>query len=96
MADKKYEKFADYKKNPVQMVIIKGGIRKGKYFYLYKLSSKGFTEMPKYSCQWVCLKEVKPFKVLKLKVNDYEHLTRKATKKDIKYYNSIVGKFSKN
>jgi hypothetical protein len=93
LIDKKYDKFADYNKNPVQMVVINGEIRKGESFYLYKISSKDFTEKPKNSHQWFSFKKVKPLEILKLEVDDYNYLTRKATKKDIKYYKSIIGKF---
>lgn len=90
MIDKKYKKFADYSKKPVQMVVIDGDIRKGKSFYLYKLSSKGFREAPKGSHQWVCFEKVRPIEIQKLKVDDYKHLFRKATEKDKTYFESLI------
>ena len=68
LVDKKYKKFADYSKKPVQMVIINGNIRKGKHFYLYKLSSRCFKEMPRGSHQWLSFEKIIPKKIIKLKV----------------------------
>ncbi|MCK4670253.1 MAG: hypothetical protein KAT43_03540 [Nanoarchaeota archaeon] len=93
LVDRRYKKYADYSKKPVQMVLINGNIRKGKTFYLYKLSSRGFTEAPKGSHQWINLKEVKPIEMQELKVDDYKHLCRKATKKDKEFFESLIGKF---
>jgi hypothetical protein len=94
LIDKKYQKFADYSKEPVQMVLINGEIRNGKVFYLYKLLNKNFKEMPEGSHQWVSLKSEKPIEVIELNVDDYKHLVRVATKKDIDLFNSLIGKFS--
>jgi len=94
LVDKKYQKYADYSKNPVQMVILDGDIRRGEYGYLHKLDSKDFKELPEGSHQWVCMKEVKPIEIIKIKVDDYEHLTRKASKKDKEYFKSMISKFS--
>lgn len=94
LIEKRAIKFADYRKKPVKMVIIKGRIRKGKKFYLYKLNTKGFREAPKGSHQWMSLKEVNPIEILELRVNDYLHLCRRATKKDKQYYQSLTGRFS--
>ena len=53
-----------------------------KYFYLYTLPSDTFKEIPKGSTQWVSFKPVKPIKIERLRVSDYIHLIRKATKKE--------------
>ncbi|MBR9682516.1 MAG: hypothetical protein GOV02_02480 [Candidatus Aenigmarchaeota archaeon] len=94
LSEKKAVKFADYSKNPVEMVIISGKLRKGKKFYLYKLNRKGFKEMPKESHQWVCLEEIKPLEIIELNVDDYIYLCRKATKKDKELFQSLISKFS--
>lgn len=94
LADKKVPKFADYSKNPVQLVLIEGDIRKGKQFYLHKLQNRNFKEMPKNSHQWVSFKPVKPIEIQKLKVDDYSHLARKANKNDKEKYRSMLGRFS--
>lgn len=93
LADKKLHKFADYTKKPVQLVLIEGNIRTGKKFYLHKVKSIGFKEMPKESHQWISFNNVKPIEILELCVNDYKHLVRKAKKKDKEYYYRIIGKF---
>jgi hypothetical protein len=94
LADKKLHKFADYSKNPVQLVLIEGSIRTGKKFYLYKLHKTNFKETPKGSHQWVSIKSIKPIEILELNVDDYKHLVRKANKKDKENYLSMIGKFS--
>jgi len=91
MVNKKYKKFGDFRKTPMKMVIINGWIRTGEKLYLHKLSSRGFKESPKGSHQWLKEKEIKPIKILELNVNDYKHLCRKATKKDIEYFKSMIG-----
>lgn len=94
LADKKLHKFADYSKKPVQLVLFEGDIRKGKKFYLHKLPSTSFKEMPEGSHQWVSFKPVKPIEIQELNVDDYKHLVRKASKKDKERYFSMIGKFS--
>ena len=96
MVDKKYKKFGDFRTKPMIMVIISGWIRTGKKLYLHKLSSRGFKEQPKGSHQWVKEKEAKPLEIIELNVNDYKHLCRKANKKDIEYFKSCLGMFSKD
>lgn len=76
------------------MVLVEGDIRKGKKFYLHKVKSTGFKEMPKGSHQWVLFSKVKPIEILELNVDDYKHLVRKANKKDKEYYYSLIGKFA--
>ncbi|MBR9678866.1 MAG: hypothetical protein GON13_01215 [Nanoarchaeota archaeon] len=95
LADKKLHKYADYTKNPVQLVLIEGNIRIGKKFYLHRIKSENFKEMPKNSHQWFSHKEIKPAEIIELKVDDYKHLVRKASKKDKEYYYSMIGKFLK-
>lgn len=95
MVDKKYQKFGDFNKKPMIMVIIGGWIRTGEKLYLYKLSSRGFKEAPSGSHQWLIQKEVKPLKTIELNVDDYSYLCRKATEKDIEYFKSCIGMFSK-
>jgi len=64
--------------------IIYSGWPEQKEVYLYVLPSEEFVNIPKGSCQWVSFKSVKPICVKKLKLSDYIHLVRKASKKEIK------------
>jgi len=74
-----------YRKNSTKVVtIIYDGWPKQKYFYLYTLPSKTFTNKPKGSSQWVSLRKVLPKKAEKLRVEDYIHFLRKATKQEKK------------
>jgi len=61
--------------------IIYRGWPKQKYIYLHTLNSKNFKNIQKSSCQWISEKPVKPIKTEKLKIKDYLHLIKKATKK---------------
>lgn len=93
LVDKKFQKFADYSKEPIQMVIIDGDIRKGELFYLYKFLNKGFQEMPKGSHQWFSFKSQNPIEIFELMVDDYKYLVRIANEEDKKLFNSRIGKF---
>ncbi len=74
-----------YRKKSTKVdTIIYSGWPKQKYFYLYTLPSKTFTNKPKGSSQWVSLRRVLPKKVEKLRVEDHIHLLRKATKQEKK------------
>lgn len=64
--------------------IVHEGWPRRKYFYLYTLPSDTFKEIPKGSTQWVSLEPVKPIKIERLRVSDYIHLIRKATRKEEK------------
>lgn len=54
-----------------------------KYVYLYYLPSESFKRSSRKSPQWISVVKVKPLKIEKLKIKDYLHLVRKATKKEI-------------
>jgi restriction endonuclease S subunit len=60
--------------------VVYGSLPKSKFFYLCILPSNNFTKVD--SWQWVSYKSIKPIKVEKLKVKDYAHLVRKATKEE--------------
>jgi len=60
--------------------IIHIGKPKQKYIYLYTLSSKGFKPTPSIKGQWISKKFVKPIKIEKINIEDYEHLIRYSKK----------------
>lgn len=78
------------------MVVVKGKIRTGKEFYLYKLDSKDFEKCKGVSHQYYSKEEVKPIKVLELKVDDYIHLIRIGDKKDQDCFEKMRNKFYKD
>lgn len=63
--------------------VVYEGWPKQKYVYLYTLPSESFSRSSKKSSQWISKKPVKPTKIEKLKIKDYLHLIRKATKKEV-------------
>jgi hypothetical protein len=77
-----------------QLVVISGEIRKGKEIYLYKLPAETFrnTGVPSDRPEWVSMEPVQPCAVEVVKVNDYVHLVRFATKEDIEFYKKHGGK----
>ena len=60
--------------------IIYGNWPSNKYFYLHILSSEKFRNQPRGSHQWISFKSVKPKETMRLKVDDYKRLVRRATK----------------
>jgi hypothetical protein len=58
--------------------------------YLYYLPSENFEKVDNW--QWVSYEEVKPIKVKKIKVKEYIHLVRKATKKEKERFYKKHGK----
>ncbi len=67
---------------PAIDAVMYGGFPEKQYFYLYTFSSKNFKNIPKGSTQWISSKPVKPLKIEKMRIKDYLHLIRKATKKE--------------
>ena len=61
--------------------IIYEGWPKQDYFFLYSIFPKTFTKSIKIKHQFISKEPIKPIKIEKLKVKDYLHLVRKATKK---------------
>lgn len=73
--------FEKYKKGKSKGIIYKG-TPKQNYIYLYSLPSETFAKSKGIAHQFVSKVSVKPLKIEKLKIRDYVHLIRKATKKE--------------
>jgi hypothetical protein len=73
----------DYKQNK-SPGIIHIGKPKQKYVYLYTLSPNGFKRTPSTKEQWISKKPVKPIKIERLKISDYENLIRYSKKDEAK------------
>jgi len=80
-----------------QLVSIDGEIRNGEKVYLYKLPAKTFrnTKTPSEMPEWVSEEEhgpITPCAIEEVNVDDYAHLVRYATKKDVEQYIEWRGK----
>lgn len=71
---------------------IYGNYPKQRYIYVYYLPIETFKKTQIDKHQFVSLVAVKPIKTEKLKVTDYTHLIRKATKKETDYWIKKYGK----
>lgn len=60
--------------------ILYSSLPKNKILYLYSLPSNKFAKIDRW--QWISYETVKPVRVEKLKVKNYIHFIRKATKKE--------------
>ena len=69
------------------------GWPKQKYFYLYKLSSKTFSKIPRNDWEFISKESVKPLKVVRLKTSDYIHLIKKATPREKIIWKKMVVRF---
>lgn len=72
--------------------IIYQGWPEQKEVYLYSLPSKTFKMTGKIKHQFVSSKPVKPIKIEKVLIKDYENLIRKATKKEKQDWENKYGK----
>lgn len=73
-----------------QKGVIYQGWPKQKYIYLYIFDSKTFERYPKNSTQFVSMEEVVPLKVDKLLTENYIHLVKKASNKEL---NKFIKKY---
>lgn len=73
----------DYKPGKAPGVIHIGNLKQ-KFVYLYTLPIKEFKRTPSIKGQWISKKSVKPTKIEKLKVSDYEYLIRYSKKDERK------------
>ncbi|UCD21118.1 MAG: hypothetical protein JSW08_01055 [archaeon] len=81
--------------NPIKgksIGVIYKGWPKNKYVYLHTLPKKTFKNIPKGTAQFVSFKPVKPIKTERIKISDYLHLVRKATKEEKKKWRQKYGK----
>jgi len=83
--------FGDYHQTPFQAIFVRGQPKK-KFVYLYKVSSKNFTEQPKGSHQWVSPKHAKIIERTRLPVKDLEQYWRLATKKEKDWFYAQIKK----
>lgn len=64
--------------------IIYEGWPKQRYIYRYYFTNESFSQYKKNRKQFVSTEPVKPIGVEEIEDNDYNHLVRKASKKEIK------------
>ncbi|MBI4116841.1 hypothetical protein HY449_03805 [Candidatus Pacearchaeota archaeon] len=76
----------------IKDAVIYGGNPRQKFFYLYTLPSRTFTNIPQGSPQWISPKPVKPIKMERLPVSEYISLIRRATEKEKEEWNKNYGK----
>jgi hypothetical protein len=75
--------FADYEKKPVKIIFTRN-FPKMKFTYLYKVSSKTFSQNSPH--QWVSFEPVKILEKVKLKTKDISKYWRLATQKEKEWF----------
>ena len=81
----------EYKKGKLNARIY-GEFPKQEFIYIYYLPTETFKQTKIDEHQFVSLVAVKPLKVEKLKVEDFIHLIKKATKEETDYWMKKYGK----
>ncbi|MAG47857.1 hypothetical protein CL617_04585 [archaeon] len=86
--------FGDYSKKPFKIIFVRGK-PKGRFVYVYKVSSSSFIENPKRSHQWISRKNVKIINVEKFSVDSLKEFWRGATAKEKLWYYKQKSKSSR-
>ena len=86
------DKYIDHQKKPLQLVLLKGKIRKGQKIYLYKLPKQLFGQVEGNENEAMSEVGMKPCEVRELNVEDYLNLVRIGTDEDQDWWNDQIAK----
>ena len=89
------DKFISHDKKPLQLVLLKGKIRKGQKIYLYKLPKQLFGTVPGNENEVKSEVGMKPCEVKELNVDDYSHLVRIGTPEDQEWWDEQIARAQK-
>ena len=82
------DKFIDFDKKPLQLVLLKGKIREGQKIYLYKRPAQLFGKVPGNENEVKSKVGMKPCDVKELNVDDYLNLVRLGTPEDQEFWDA--------